>query len=199
VLAVGRPGEGGVTASLGAVSAAGGEWRTWSGGRMDRLVRLDLAIRDGFSGGPLVDARGRVVGVNTSALARGAALAIPVSTVDRVAEQLLSRGRVARGYLGVGTQPVRVPAAAQAAAGSASRVGLMVVHVEPGGPAEQGGLLMGDVVLELDGTPVADAGHLAALLGGDRIGQAIPVRVLRAGQAATLSVVVGERPAPGGA
>ena len=71
--------------------------------------------------------------------------------------------------------------------------------VEPGGPAEQGGLLMGDVVLELDGTPVADAGHLAALLGGDRIGQAIPVRVLRAGQAATLSVVVGERPAPGGA
>lgn len=199
VLAVGRPGEGGVTASLGAVSAVGGEWRTWSGGRMDRLVRLDLAIRDGFSGGPLVDARGRVVGVNTSALARGAALAIPVSTVDRVAEQLLARGRVARGYLGIGTQPVRVPAAAQAAAGTAGGVGLMVVHVEPGGPAEQGGVLMGDVVLELDGTPVADAGHLAALLGGDRIGQAIPVRVLRAGQAATLSVVVGERPAPGGA
>lgn len=199
VLAVGRPGEGGVTASLGAVSAVGGEWRTWSGGRMDRLVRLDLAVRDGFSGGPLVDARGRVVGLNTSALARGAALAIPVSTVDRVAEQLLARGRVARGYLGVGTQQVRVPAAAQAAAGPASRVGLMVVHVEPGGPAEQGGLLMGDVVLELDGVPVADAGHLAALLGGDRIGQSIPVRVLRAGQPATLSLVVGERPAPGGA
>lgn len=199
VLAVGRPGEGGVTASLGAVSAVGGEWRTWSGGRMDRLVRLDLAVRDGFSGGPLVDARGRVVGLNTSALARGAALAIPVSTVERVVEQLLARGRVARGYLGVGTQPVRVPAAARAAAGTAGEVGLMVVHVEPGGPAAQGGVLLGDVVLELDGVPVADAGHLAALLGGDRIGQAISVRVLRAGQAATLSVVVGERPDPKGA
>ncbi|HEX8272491.1 MAG TPA: trypsin-like peptidase domain-containing protein [Longimicrobiaceae bacterium] len=199
VLAVGRPGEGGVTASLGAVSAVGGEWRTWSGGRMDRLVRLDLAVRDGFSGGPLVDARGRVVGINTSALARGAALTIPLSTVERVAEQLLSRGRVARGYLGVGTQPVRVPATVRTAAGTAAEVGLMVVHVAPGGPAEQGGVLMGDVVLELDGTPVADAGHLAALLGGDRIGQAIPVRVLRAGETATLSVVVGERPEPRGA
>jgi S1-C subfamily serine protease len=199
VLAVGRPGEGGVTASLGAVSAVGGEWRTWSGGRMDRLVRLDLAVRDGFSGGPLVDTRGRVVGLNTSALARGAALSIPVSTVDRVAEQLLARGRVARGYLGIGTQPVRVPAAAREAAGTAGEVGMMVVHVEPGGPAEQGGVLMGDVVLELDGTPVAEVRHLSALLGGDRIGQAIPVRVLRAGQAATLSVVVGERPEPKGA
>lgn len=197
VLAVGRPGEGGVTASLGAVSAVGGEWRTWSGGRMDRLVRLDLAVRDGFSGGPLVDARGLVVGINTSALARGAALTIPVSTVERVAEQLLSRGRVARGYLGIATQPVRVPASVKTAAATAAEVGLMVVRVDPGSPAEQGGVLMGDVVLELDGTPVADAGHLAALLGGDRIGQAISVRVLRAGEAATLSVVIAERPVPG--
>ena len=81
VLAVGRPGEGGVTASLGVVSATGGEWRTWSGGRMDRLVRLDLAVRDGFSGGPLVDASGHVVGLNTWALARGGSLVIPVSAV----------------------------------------------------------------------------------------------------------------------
>src|SRR6185503_1212907 len=110
VLALGRPGTS-VTASLGIVSAVGGEWRTWQGGRIDRFVRLDLAIYDGFSGGPLVDALGRVLGLNTSGLSRSAGVTIPVATVDRVTEQLLAGGRVRRGFLGVGTQPVRLPEA----------------------------------------------------------------------------------------
>src|SRR5690349_2667716 len=149
VLAVGRPGEA-VTASMGVVSAVGPEWRTWQGGRIDRFVRLDLAIYDGFSGGPLVDALGRVLGLNTSGLSRSAGVAIPVSTVDRVAEQLLAGGRVRRGFLGVGTQPVRLPEALEERARSlvagAGDVALMVVSLAPGGPAERAGILLGDVL-----------------------------------------------------
>jgi S1-C subfamily serine protease len=109
VLALGRPGPQ-ITASLGIISAVGGEWRTWQGGRIEHFLRLDLAIYDGFSGGPLVEAGGRVLGLNTSGLSRAMALAIPAATVDRVADQLLASGRVGRGYLGLAVQPVQLPA-----------------------------------------------------------------------------------------
>ncbi len=116
VLALGRPGPG-ITASLGIISAVGGEWRTWQGGRVERFVRLDLAIYDGFSGGPLVEAGGKVLGLNTSGLSRALALALPASTVDRVADQLLASGRVSRGYLGLAVQPVQLPEPLQLRAG----------------------------------------------------------------------------------
>ena len=120
VLALGRPGTA-VTASLGIVSAVGGEWRTWQGGAIDRFIRLDLSVYDGFSGGPLVDAGGRVVGINTSGLARATALTVPASTVARVAGQLLARGHVARGWLGIATQPVRLPPPLQRSLGDRGR------------------------------------------------------------------------------
>ena len=127
VLALGRPGPA-ITASLGIISAVGGEWRTWQGGRVERFVRLDLAIYDGFSGGPLVEAGGKVLGLNTSGLSRAMALALPASTVDRVTDQLLATGRVRRGYLGLAVQPVRLPEPLD--------LGLVVVKLETGGPAE---------------------------------------------------------------
>ena len=108
VLAVGRPGAQ-ATASLGIISAVAGEWRTWQGGRIDRFVRLDLSVYDGFSGSALVDAGGRVLGLNSSGLSRASALAIPVKTVERVVGELLQRGRIVRGYLGLAVQPVRLP------------------------------------------------------------------------------------------
>ncbi|HET7458045.1 MAG TPA: trypsin-like peptidase domain-containing protein, partial [Gemmatimonadaceae bacterium] len=132
VLAVGRPGDD-VTASLGTVSAVGGPWRTWAGGAVDRMLRLDLAIYDGFSGGPLVDAAGRVVGLDTSGLVRGGAVALPVATVDRVVDQILSTGHVARGYLGLGMQPVRFPEPLARSLGVDGDVGVIVLSVEPGG------------------------------------------------------------------
>ena len=122
VLALGRPG-GSVTASLGIVSAVGGEWRTWQGGTIDRFVRLDLAVYDGFSGGPLVDTAGRVIGLNTSGLARATAVTVPASTVARVTGQLLARGHVARGWLGIATQPVRLPPGLQRSLGSETEAG----------------------------------------------------------------------------
>jgi S1-C subfamily serine protease len=192
-LALGRPG-GSVTASLGIISAVGGEWRTWQGGTIDRFVRLDVAVYDGFSGGALVDAGGRVMGINTSGLARATAMTVPAGTVTRVAGQLLARGHIARGWLGIATQPVRLPPSLRRSAGVESEAGLVVVNVEPDSPADRGGVQIGDILLALDGQVVTDPGDVMATLAGDRIGKAIGLRVARGGKAETLSVTVGERP-----
>jgi S1-C subfamily serine protease len=192
VLALGRPGDA-VTASLGVVSAVGGEWRTWHGGRIDRFIRLDLAIYDGFSGGALVDAQGRVLGLNTSGLARSAAIAIPVSTVRRVAEQLLAGGRVRRGYLGIGLQAVRLPPSLLKTLGLTRDVALLLVSVEDDGPAARAGLSLGDVLLTFDGSPIGDPGELLSLLSEDRIDGTIKLQVLRGGEVRDVTVTVAER------
>jgi S1-C subfamily serine protease len=184
VLAVGRPGQG-ATASFGIVSALGGAWRTWRGGAIDRAIRLDLRVLDGFSGGALVTTTGAIAGLNNSALARGAAFAVPVSTVDRIVDQLLASGRIRRGYLGVGVQPVRL---------RDGSVGSIVVGVEPESPADKAGILLGDVLVAIDGAPVTDTDDLMAALGGDRIGRSVTVRVVRAGDARELPVTIAERP-----
>src|ERR1051326_4249794 len=202
VLALGRPGRG-LTASLGVVSAVGGEWRTWQGGTIDRFVRLDISIYDGFSGGPLVGANGWVLGLNTSGLSRATALTIPAGTVTRVAEQLLQRGRVTRGWLGIPTQPVQLPAALQREHGT-GRVGLVVVNVAPGSPAERGGLMLGDILFSIGDravdapgdvlAAVAPPGDVPAAGAGEPVGAALKLQVVRAGTPQTVSVTVGERP-----
>jgi S1-C subfamily serine protease len=194
VLALGRPGPA-VTASLGVISTVGGEWRTWHGGSIDRFVRLDISIYDGFSGGPLIDASGRVLGLNTSGLSRGAALAIPVATVNRVVDQLVKSGRVARGYLGLGMQAVRLPAALVSRHALPNDVGLMVVSAEPGGPGDRAGVMIGDVLVAVGGKPVVDPGELLGLLGGERIGTSLAVRLVRAGEPTDVTITIGERPA----
>ena len=188
ILALGRPGPG-ITASLGIVSAVGGEWRTWQGGRVDRFVRLDVSIYDGFSGGALAEAGGKVLGMNTSGLSRAAALALPAVTVDRVAEQLLKSGRVRRGYLGIAVQPVRLPSGG---------LGLVIINLEPGGTAQSAGLLLGDIVTGLDGRDIGDPADLLAALGPERVGQPIVAQILRGGEPRTATVTVGERPASRG-
>lgn len=195
VLAVGRVSKHGVSASFGVVGAAGGEWRTWRGGRIDRFVRLDMRIYDGFSGSPLVDARGRVHGVNTSGLSRGGALTIPASTVGRVADALLSKGHVARPYLGVGGHPVTLPESVRSALGLTNAGGVIIFSVEPGGPADRAGLLIGDVLVALDGSPVADTDDVQAALGPESVGRELDARVVRAGTLFGLKITVGERPA----
>ncbi|MGH7629905.1 MAG: S1C family serine protease [Gemmatimonadales bacterium] len=192
VLAVGRPGRH-ATASLGAVSAVDGEWRTWAGGRIDRFIRLDMAIYDGFSGGPLVEAGGSVLGLNTSRLARSLAIAIPGSTVDRVVDQVLATGGVTRGYLGIASQPVRLPEPLRHRLELPGGLGLMIVNLEPDGPAERAGLMLGDIVVALDGAPVSDPTDVLAALGPERVGCPLEARVLRAGQLLTTSITVGRR------
>jgi S1-C subfamily serine protease len=196
-LAVARPGEIGLSATLGAISALGGAWRTWSGGQIDSFIRPDLTLYPGFSGGPLVSAAGQVVGLNTSGLSRSMPLAIPTNTVNRVVEQLLSKGRVARGYLGVGLQPVRLPDSLVKSAGISGDVGLIVVSVESGSPAEKAGLYVGDVLVSLNGKRVEDPRDVQSTLGPDSVGKAVSAQILRGGKVEQVNLTVAERPQKG--
>jgi S1-C subfamily serine protease len=190
VLALGRPGQS-VQAALGIVSAVGASWRTPAGGQVDRYVHTDVVMYPGFSGGPLLDTSGHVVGLNTSALLRGISLTVPVATVRRVVEMLLAHGRVRRGYLGVSTQPVRLPAALAQQLGQ--ETGLLLITVEPGGPGEQSGLLLGDTLVGLEETPIRQHDDLLMCMGPERIGVAVSIRIIRGGQLQELQVVIGER------
>jgi S1-C subfamily serine protease len=190
VLALGRPGRT-AQATLGIVSALGESWRTPAGGRIDRYLQTDVVMYPGFSGGPLVDAAGQVLGLNTSALLRGISLTVPTPTLSEVVQTLLTHGRVRRGYLGVGAQPVRLPAGLGQQLGQ--ETALLLVSVEPGSPADQGGLLLGDTIVALDGQPIRHMDDLLALLSSDRVGETMPVRIVRGGQVQELQVVVGER------
>jgi S1-C subfamily serine protease len=190
VLAVGY----GPRASWGIVSALGGRWHTWRGGEIDQLLRLDLTLYPGFSGGPLVDIQGRVVGINTSGLSRQLELAIPVSTVARIAAELIDKGRVSRGFLGVGLQPVRLPESLRRTLTAAPEIGLIVVSVHPDGPAAKSGLLLGDVLVTLDDTPVGAPEDVQAVVGARPVGSTVTAAILRAGAPAEVRITVGERP-----
>jgi len=193
VLALGRPTSKGIQASLGVVSAIGGPIRTGRGGLLERYLRTDAILYPGFSGGPLVDTSGLVVGLNTSGLARGTALSIPASLAWQVAQALAEHGHIKRGYLGVRSQPVELSAAQQRTLGREQAGGLLLVGVEEGSPAEGGGLLVGDIIVAIDGQPVSDPDELVASLTGERIGQPTPIQVIRAGQVVTQPVRIGER------
>lgn len=193
VLAIGRLGERGPSASLGVISSLSGAWRTWRGGLIDQLVRLDLTLYPGFSGGPLVDAHSRVVGINTSGLSRSASLAIPAATVQRVTRVLLEKGRVARGFIGVGLHPVRLPEALKQALNLPGHGGVIVLSIEPGGPASQAGVLIGDVLVAFDGTPVSDTDDVQAVLGPERVGSTVRVSLIRGGTLIEQSIIIGER------
>ncbi|HEV8320161.1 MAG TPA: trypsin-like peptidase domain-containing protein [Myxococcota bacterium] len=191
VLAVGRPGRT-ARASSGIVSALGDAWRTPGGGRLDRYLQADVGREPGFSGGPLVDAAGRALGLGTSALMRGHWLAVPSRTLERVVASLQQHGRVRRGYLGVGTYPVRLPPAVEKQVGQPA--GLLVVSVQPDGPSEKAGLGLGDVLVALDGERLGTIGDLLALLDEERVGKEATLRVLRGGQVSDVKVTVGVRP-----
>lgn len=190
VLALARPGRT-VQATLGVVSALGGSWRTGAGGEIDRYLQTDVLMYPGFSGGPLVNAAGQFVGINSSALRRGASLTIPATTVRRVAAALLAHGRVQRGYLGVSTQPVRLPPSLRDEIGQ--ETGLLIVAVESDSPAEAGGLVLGDTIVGLDGETVRHHDDLVGLLSGERVGQKVPLAIVRGGKRQTVNVTIGER------
>ena len=190
-LAVGGPSRGeGVRATLGVVSAVGGPVRAWRGPRLERYIQTDATPYPGFSGGPLIDVGGRVLGVMVSG-SRGTAFAVPADIAWRVAGTLEERGSVKRGYLGILSQPVRLPDGGRL--GLTQKGGLLVVGVEDGSPADRGGLIVGDILATLDGQPVEDTDDLLVLLGGDRVGRSVPVKLVRGGELAEVEVTVGER------
>lgn len=192
VLALGRRAENSLSASYGIVSAIGGTWRTWEGGRIDQWLRLDLNPYPGFSGGPLVDAAGRVLGINTSG-PRRTVLTIPGTTVNRIVDQLLSKGRITRGYIGIGGQPVAIPAGLGDKLKLRDNRGLLIVTVASGGPAEKAGLTVGDIIVSIEGNPITEPADLLALLEPETVGQTLRVRALRGGTPAEFNVTIGER------
>jgi S1-C subfamily serine protease len=195
VLAVGRSAEAGAHATMGVISAVAGPWRTWRGGLIDRFVRLDVAAYPGSSGSALVDSQGRLLGMVTSGLSRAAPLAIPISTVERVAAELLARGHITRGYLGVGLQAVPLPPDLASKNSLSAEPGLILLSVEPDGPAAKGGLLLGDILVGLGGSRVRDTDDVQALLESESVGKELAATVIRGGQLSQLKVTVGERPA----
>jgi serine protease DegQ len=195
VLALGRTRSGNLVASAGIVGGLGGEWRTWRGGRIDQGIRLDLALYPGFSGGPLVNVDGKVLGLNTNGFGRGRAVTIPVSTINRVVDELLDKGYIARPYLGIAMQPVALPEALRAKLKSAAAGGLMVLHVEAGGPADKAGIVLGDVIVELQGKPALDTEHIQGLLASAKVNEKLGTTVIRGGAPLELSITLGERPA----
>jgi S1-C subfamily serine protease len=194
VVAVSRGTDASLSASGGIVARTGGAWRTWRGGHVDRLVQLDGGLWGGFSGGPVVDARGGVIGIGTSALSRNRAVVIPGSVLKRVSAQLLARGHVSHAYIGAAVQPVEVPEALRVQLGVSQANGLIVISTVPQGPADNAGITLGDTLLTLDGKPLADVDDLKAALGADRIGKAVTVSLIRAKQLVSVEVVIAERP-----
>jgi len=193
VLALGRPSADGVQASLGVVSALNGPVRTGRGGLLESYLRTDATPYPGFSGGPLIDAAGRVLGINTSGLAHGMSLTIPVGLAWETAATLAQHGHVRRGYLGIRSQPVAIPSAQQQSLGREQASGLLLVGVEDNGPAAQAGLLVGDILVGLAGAPVTDPDDLLTRLVGAMVGQPALLQVLRGGQPVEFTVIIGER------
>ncbi|MDF5731851.1 MAG: trypsin-like peptidase domain-containing protein [Rhizonema sp. PD38] len=194
VLGLARSGEGDIKAVMGAVSVVSGAWRSMSGGNIDSFIRPDITLYRGFAGGPLVDAVGNVVGMNTSGR-RGTALTIPETTVNRVIDQLLAKGRIAKGYLGLGMQPVRLPENLKTSLNLTSSGGVIVVNVEANGPAYSAGVLLGDVLISFDGTFVNDTADVLALLNSsDRVGKNVKAQILRGGTLIELTIAIGEKP-----
>lgn len=184
-LALGRPGAS-VRATMGIISVLGKAWRTPAGGPVDRYLQTDTVMYPGFSGGPLVDAQGRFVGLNSSALVRGTSITLPAPTLERVVRDLKEHGSVRRAYLGVGAQPTRLPD--PLAKELSQETGLLLVSVEPGSAAEEGGLFLGDTLVTLGGSPVRHMDDLFNGLDGERIGKPLTVRIIRGGQLVDLTV-----------
>jgi S1-C subfamily serine protease len=189
-LAIGADGAGGASARLGLVNLVGPEWHSSRGGLIDRRIVLDVSVGRREEGGPVFDAGGGCLGMSTFG-PRGQVIAIPTATIERVVPQLDKDGRIARGWLGVALQAVAVPDALRESADQSS--GLMVMSVVEGGPAAQAGIVAGDIILSVDGTPAHRFRKIARHFGADSIGRKADLRLIRSGAVMTVQTTIAER------
>jgi S1-C subfamily serine protease len=193
-LIVGRTRASGPVAALGAVSLAVAERKHWGGTTLSPYIRLDVGLQPTAIGGAVVDARGSVVGIATPKFARFGAIAIPAATVDRVIDVLSSKGHIPRGYLGVGLQPVRLPADLSQRTNRKGKTATIVLDVAPDGPAHKAGILIGDLLLSLDGHEVLHPGDVHSILSSESVGKTFVAQLLRGGERRDVRITVTERP-----
>jgi S1-C subfamily serine protease len=196
-LVVGGTRASGPVAALGCVSLMAAERRIWGGAAIAPYVRLDVALQRTAVGGAVVDASGSIAGFATPKFAPAGALALPVAAVNRVVDALLAKGHIPRGYLGVGLQPIRLPANLRETLQRRERTAVIVLEVEPDGPAHKAGVLIGDILMGLNGKPVMRLEDVHAHLHGEHVGNALTAEFLRGGVRREVSIVVGERPTGG--
>ncbi len=194
VVAVGRSHLGDLAASSGIVARLGGPWTTWRGGEIDQLVRPDITVYPGQSGSALVNSQGQVLGMNTVALARAAAITVPTATVDRVVGELLEHGHIRRPYLGLAMQTVPIPDDVRRQLKLELENGLLVMHVEADGPGAKAGLMLGDLIISIQGKATGNLIKLQGALSGLRTGEQTKLTVIRAGEKRELSATIGDRP-----
>jgi S1-C subfamily serine protease len=196
-LIVGRSPDSGANASLGIIGAASGPWRTWRGGHLEQYIRLDAMLYPNSSGGAVVNSCGNILGIATSALSRVAGLAIPTADVTRVARQLTEKGYIPQGYLGIGVYPVAIPENLQSKLSVQNSTGILILNVEKGGPADNAGVLLGDVLVSLNATSMEKIEDLQSFSASGVIGKPVNARIIRAGALIEKSITVGERPRKG--
>ena len=193
VLALGRGAQKGLNATLGIIGVLSGPWHTWRGALIDQYIGLDLVLHPAAAGGPLIDSRGRVLGINTAGLSRSVGLTVPVSTVNRVVAQLRQKGQIVRGYLGLGMHPIPLPQDLKSALNLSADSGLIVVSVAAEGPGSKAGILFGDVIIALQGKPVSSLRDLQNFLQPEFVGKEISVSIIRGGKSVDVKMHIGER------
>jgi S1-C subfamily serine protease len=179
-------------ASLGVIASIAGPSDTWRGGKLDQVIRLDLELHPVASGSAVVNAAGDLIGIATPVLSRASVFAVPAATIDRVTKALLAHGRLPQGYLGAGLHPIALPEHLIKSLGLKANEGLMTVSVDLDAPAGKAGLLIGDVLLELNGQHVDRLESLRSILS-EALGKTVPVRILRGGELKELTVTIAER------
>jgi S1-C subfamily serine protease len=192
-LVVGRTRASGPVATFGVVSLVVSERKTWTGAALAPYIRLDLALQRTAVGGAAVDAHGKVFGIATPRFARFGVIAVPTATVSRVVDVILQKGRVPRGYLGVGLQPVSLPEALRQSLQRAEKTAAIVLEVEPESPAHKAGMVIGDILISLEGKPVTHLDSVQSHLAGQDIGKTLSAKIVRGGAAQTLNIIVSER------
>jgi len=193
VLAIGRPSKNGIESSFGTVNSIGGPARTGRGGMLEKFIKTDVVSYPGFSGGPLVNGDGTIFGINTSGFGSGSAITIPADVAWKIAETLAKYGKIKHGYLGIRSQTVNVPADSQKALKREQETGLLLVGLEDDSPAGKAGLMVGDILVSINGEPVEHHDELFARLSGDIVGKSIPIEILRGGKVESIKVEIGER------
>jgi S1-C subfamily serine protease len=192
-LVVGRTRASGPVAALGVVSLVVAERRTWTGSSLAPYIRLDVRLQPTAVGGVVVDVHGKILGIASPRFARFGAIAIPSVTVHRVAETLLKKGRIPRGYLGVALQPVRLPDSLRQSLQHNEKTAAIILEVEPDGPAHKAGIVIGDILVSLAGQPVSRPENVQVHLQAENIGKSLSAKIVRGGSVREVSITVGDR------